>query len=75
MLLYCIVRKEIKSSKLIFPVQEKAKALTDNIDLLNNEFFRLGEYVKENVVKEVTVAKMEENKPHNRYVDIGRVAV
>ena len=47
------------------------KELAANTKLLDSEFESLGSFVKENVVKESEVAAREENKPHNRYLDIG----
>ena len=52
-------------------LQEKAKKMANDKVLLKSEFFRLEEFVKENIMKETTVAKLEENKAHNRYLDIG----
>ena len=41
--------------------------------VLDSEFNRLVEFVEKTIVKESTVAKANENKPHNRYVDIGKI--
>ena len=53
-------------------LHEKVKELAGDKKLLDSEFNRLVEFVEKNIVKESTVAKEKENKPHNRYVDIGR---
>ena len=50
---------------------EEAKKLANNEVVLMREYSRLEEYVKENITNETTVAKLEENKAHNRYLDIG----
>ena len=52
-------------------LKDQVKELAANTKLLDSEFERLGKFVKENVVKESEVAAREENKPHNRYLDIG----
>ena len=56
-------------------LQDKVKELAANTELLDSEFERLGKFVKENVVKESEVAAREENKAHNRYLDIGNEMV
>jgi protein tyrosine phosphatase len=53
-------------------LHEKVKELAGDKKLLDSEFNRLVDYAEKNIVKESTVAKEKENKPHNRYVDIGR---
>ena len=59
---------ELKKDKTL---QEEAKKLAQDEVLLKSEYSRLEEFVKENIIKETTVAKLEENKAHNRYLDIG----
>ena len=52
-------------------LKEKAKALADDREALNKEFASLEMFVEETVVKGTMVAHRAENKPHNRYNDIG----
>ena len=49
------------------------KVLASRRQELDREFFLLGEYVKQHLAPQQTtfVAKREEHKPHNRYIDIG----
>ena len=60
--------QELKKDKTL---QEEAKKLAQDEVQLKSEYSRLEEFVKENIIKETTVAKLEENKAHNRYLDIG----
>ena len=52
-------------------LKEKAKEMAGDTEQLNIEFNCLGEFVKETVIKESTVARLQENKTQNRYKDIG----
>ena len=52
-------------------LQEKSKQLAGMVPLLENEYKRIQEFVKDKVNKEVKVAGRVENVPHNRYQDIG----
>ena len=52
-------------------LREKVKELAGDKKLLDSEFNWLVEFVEKTIDKESTVAKETENKPHNRYVDIG----
>ena len=49
------------------------KVLASRRQELDREFFLLGEYVKQHLSPQQTtfVAKRDEHKPHNRYIDIG----
>jgi hypothetical protein len=53
-------------------LKARVKELAESRELLEDEFVRLGEFVKMHVVKESEVANREENRLHNRYIDIGR---
>ena len=53
-------------------LREKVKELARDKKLLNSEFNHMVEFVEKNIVKESTVANTKENKPHNRYVDMGK---
>ena len=50
---------------------EKAKYMANEIKILEEEFFKLVEYVNENVINEKNIATQGDNKEHNRYIDIG----
>ena len=52
-------------------LKEKAKDMSDQIENLEEEFFNLVDYVKENVKNEINIATREGNREHNRYMDIG----
>ena len=52
-------------------LKEKAKDMEDQIENLEDEFFNMVDYVKENVKNEMNVATQEGNREHNRYIDIG----
>ena len=52
-------------------LQEKSNQLAGMVALLEDEYKRIQEFVKEKVNKEVKVAGLLENVPHNRYQDIG----
>ena len=55
--------------------KEKVKDMSDQIERtrenLEEEFFNLVDYVKENVKNEINIATREGNREHNRYMDIG----
>ena len=53
-------------------LKKKVKELAGDKKLLGSEFNHLVDFVEKNIVKESTVAKATENKPHNRYVDMGK---
>ena len=53
-------------------LKKKVKELVGDKKLLGSEFNHLVDFVEKNIVKESTVAKATENKPHNRYVDMGK---
>ena len=52
-------------------LQEKSNQLAGMVTLLEDEYKRIQEFVKDKVNKEVKVAGLLENVPHNRYQDIG----
>ena len=52
-------------------LKEKSKDMLTQLENLEEEFFNLVEYVKENVKKEMNIASLGDNKEHNRYIDIG----
>ena len=52
-------------------LQEKSNQLAGMVALLEDEYKRIQEFVKDKVNKEVKVAGLLENVPHNRYQDIG----
>ena len=52
-------------------LKEKSKDMSSQIENLEEEFFNLVEYVKENVINEKNIATQGNNKEHNRYIDIG----
>ena len=54
-------------------LQEKSNQLARMIPLLEDEYKRIQEFVKDKVNKEVKVAGLLENVPHNRYQDIGEL--
>ena len=53
-------------------LREKVKELAGDKKLLNSEFNHMVEFVEKNIVKESIVANIKENKPHNRYKDMGK---
>ena len=53
-------------------LKDMAKDMSSQIENLEEEFFNLVEYVKENVKNEKNIATQGENKEHNRYIDIGK---
>ena len=54
-------------------LQEKSNQLAGMVPLLEDEYKRIQEFVKDKVNKEVKVAGLLENVPHNRYQDIGEL--
>ena len=52
-------------------LKENASDMLAQLENIEEEFFNLVNYVKENVKKEMTIASQEGNKEHNRYIDIG----
>ena len=52
-------------------LREKAKSLAGDKEALEKEFASLEQFVAETIKKGTMVAQREENKPHNRYNDIG----
>ena len=52
-------------------LKELVKEVAEDEEALDNEYDRIGDYVEEHIHKVSSVARMEENKPHNRYTDIG----
>ena len=50
---------------------EKSTQLAGRVPQLEDEYQRMLDYVRENVKKQVKVARLKENVPHNRYLDIG----
>ena len=52
-------------------LKEKSNDMLTQIESLEEEFFNLVEYVKENVKKGMNIATQGGNKEHNRYIDIG----
>ena len=53
-------------------LRANAKDLAGNKELQEAEFRSLQEYVNKNINKTKTVAKMDENRAHNRYTDVGK---
>merc|ERR1719458_1602060 len=51
-------------------LKERSKDMANRIENLEEEFFSLVEYVKENVKNEKNIATQGDNKEHNRYTDI-----
>ena len=52
-------------------LKEKLKDLANQPEVLTKEYNVLKQYVQEHIKKEVTVARLPENKTHNRYTDNG----
>ena len=52
-------------------LKENANDMFVQFENLEEEFFNLVAYVKENVKNEMTIASQEGNREHNRYIDIG----
>ena len=53
-------------------LREGAKEMAGRKDKLEEEFKLIGDHARVNVKKESKVGRLEKNKPHNRYVDIGK---
>ena len=58
----------LKDAKL----KERSKAMAENEESLEEEFFSLVDYVKDNIKKEMNVRTEGKNTEHNRYLDIGK---
>ena len=58
----------LKDAKL----KERSKAMAENEESLEEEFFSLVDYVKDNINKEMNVRTEGNNAEHNRYLDIGK---
>ena len=54
---------------------EKSAQFAGKVPLLEDEYQRMLEFVRDNVKKQVKVARLKENVPHNRYLDIGLLLV
>ena len=50
---------------------EKSNQLSGRVSVLEEEYQRMLDFVQENVIKQVKVARLKENAKHNRYLDIG----
>ena len=78
---YLYVNTETEKEEALMPshvslhkdanLKERSKEASTQIENLEEEFFNLVKFVKENVKKEMTIATQGENKAHNRYTDIG----
>ena len=53
-------------------LRESAKEMAGRKDKLEEEFKLIANHTRVNVKKESKVGRLEKNKPHNRYVDIGK---
>ena len=53
-------------------LKERSKAMAENEESLEEEFFSLVDYVKDNINKEMNVRTEGNNAEHNRYLDIGK---
>ena len=53
-------------------LKERSKAMAENEESLEEEFFSLVDYVKDNINKEMNVRTEGNNTEHNRYLDIGK---
>ena len=53
-------------------LKDKLKELSSQPEILTKEYSVLKQYVHDHIKKEVTVARLPENKTHNRYTDNGR---
>ena len=61
----------LKDAKL----KERSKAMAENEESLEEEFFSLVDYVKDNIHKEMNVRTEGNNAEHNRYLDIGKTLI
>ena len=50
---------------------EKSNQLAGRVSLLEEEYQRMLDFVRENVRKQAKVARLKENAKYNRYLDIG----
>ena len=55
-------------------LKERSKAMAENEESLEEEFFSLVDYVKDNINKEMNVRTEGNNTEHNRYLDIGKTS-
>ena len=71
---WCFVEEEVQHTVLTKDkeLRANAKDLAGNKELQEAEFRSLQEYVNKNINKTKTVAKMDENRAHNRYTDVGK---
>ena len=53
-------------------LREGAKEMAGAKCKLDEEFKLMANYVRINFKKECKVGRLEKNKPHNRYLDIGK---
>ena len=53
-------------------LRESAKEMSRRKDKLEEEFRLIAEHTKANVTEESSISRLDENKIHNRYLDIGR---
>ena len=56
-------------------LRESAKEMARRKDKLEEEFRLIGEHTKANVKAESIIGRLETNKTHNRYLDIGKCSV
>ena len=56
-------------------LKERSKAMAENEESLEEEFFSLVDYVKDNISKEMNVRTEGNNTEHNRYLDIGKTFI
>ena len=54
---------------------EKSTQFAGRVSQLEDEYQRMLDFVRDNVKKQVKVARLKENVPHNRYLDIGLLLV
>ena len=53
-------------------LRESAKEMAGRKDKLDEEFKLIADYTRINVKKDSKIGRLEKNRLHNRYVDIGR---
>ena len=53
-------------------LRENAKKMAGKSAELEKEFKMMSEHVKEKILKKSNISSSEKNKPHNRYLDIGK---
>ena len=56
-------------------LRESAKEMARRKDKLEEEFRLIAEHTKANVKAESNIGRLEKNKIHNRYLDIGKCSV